>query len=114
MTAGAGRLALVEAVPRSTPEVTSLPLEADTMVGVGRFGVSTRRPATILISDISSSSSSSSSPNCAPLDLVELSPWGGFVDQRPSGSIVTASKLLGVLSRMSLTYLQTINSYVIG
>lgn len=56
----------------------------------------------MIISDTSMSSSSSSS-SAAPFGLDEVSSLGGLLDHLPFGSMVTVSRLLGVLSRMALT-----------
>lgn len=66
MTAGAGRLALVEEKPRGALAEASLPPEMGVLtLGVIVFGVSNRRPPKALTSEISTKSSSSS--NDVPL-----------------------------------------------
>jgi hypothetical protein len=104
MTAAAGRLLLVDPNPRGAEDEGPRFTEVGVlMLGVEVLDASTRLPLMTVISDTSRSSSSSS--KLVVRRLCDLSWSCDLVDHRPLGSIVTASRPLGVFSSMSLTYL---------
>lgn len=110
MTAAAGRLVLVDPSPRGAEDEPPRLAEVGVlMLGVEVLDASRRFPLITVISDTSRSSSSSS--KLAARVACDLSWSCDFEDHRPLGSIVTASRLLGVFSSISLTYLPSISHW---